>query len=251
MQPLFFLHSIRYAYPGRAAPILDGASLTVEPGQRLGLLGGNGSGKSTLLHIGAGLIRPDAGAVTHQGTECRTEADFVQARARLGYLLQHAEDHLFCSTVLEDVAFGPYNQGKSARESAEMAYEALAALDLTSIAEFNGRRLSGGEQKLAALASVLVMRPEFLFLDEPTNDLDADARERLITAIARSGLPAVVISHDWDFLSRICTRFCLLEHGRIADASLEAHSHVHAHPGGDATHGHGDIGSRHLTEKHS
>lgn len=218
--PLFALEDVSFSHPGAAGPVFSGVNLSLGPGERLGVLGRNGSGKSTLLHIGAGLLKPDSGRVRFGERLCREEKDFVQARKSLGYLLQRAEDQLFCATVLEDVAFGPYNLGHSADEAEAMAGATLKALGLARLADQNGQRLSGGEQKLAALASILVMRPELLFLDEPTNDLDEGARALLQKVLEEADLPSVVVSHDLPFLLAICTRFCRLENGGLRE--LEA-----------------------------
>ncbi len=213
--PLFFLEDVSYSHQGKT--LLSDVTLPLFAGERVGILGRNGAGKSTLLHIGAGLIAPDCGRVLHKGEECRSEADFARARRTLGYLLQHAEDQLFCSTVLEDVAFGPYNLGYSSDEAETMARRTLDDLGLAHLADRNGQRLSGGEQKLAAMATILVMGVELLFLDEPTNDLDEEARTLLTRLLQRYSLPALIVSHDLPFLRSICTRFCLLENGRLTE----------------------------------
>jgi cobalt/nickel transport system ATP-binding protein len=213
--PLFALQDISFTYPGGVRPLYSGLNLRLARGERVGILGRNGAGKSTLLHLGAGLLLPQSGAVLFAGRECRSERDFVEARKKLGYLLQRVEDQLFCATVLEDVAFGPYNLGVSAAESERLARAMLEDLGLSHLADSNGQRLSGGEQKLAALAAILVMGVDMLFLDEPTNDLDEAARALLEDVLDRFHLPALVISHDLPFLRRICTRFCLLEDGAL------------------------------------
>jgi cobalt/nickel transport system ATP-binding protein len=216
-EPLFAVEGLRFTYRGKDTPLLDGAALRLEKGERLGLMGKNGSGKSTLLHIGAGLLKADGGRIILEGKECASEKDFTVARRSLGYLLQNTEDMLFCGSILEDVAFGPCNTGLPEPEAERAAYGALASLGLEHLAERNGQSLSGGERKLAALACVLVMNIRLLFLDEPTNDLDDDAGERLIGALEEYALPALVVSHDLPFLRRVCNRFCLLQDGRISD----------------------------------
>jgi cobalt/nickel transport system ATP-binding protein len=213
--PLFALQDVSFTYPGGVRPLYSGLNLRLARGERVGILGRNGAGKSTLLHLGAGLLLPQSGAVLFAGRQCRSERDFVEARKKLGYLLQRVEDQLFCATVLEDVAFGPYNLGASAAESECLARAMLEVLGLSHLADSNGQRLSGGEQKLAALAAILVMGVDVLFLDEPTNDLDEAARALLEDVLDRFRLPALVISHDLPFLRRICTRFCLLEDGAL------------------------------------
>lgn len=203
---------------GSASPLLNGINLALFEGERIGLLGDNGSGKSTLLHIAAGLIRPASGRVLYEGRVCETEKNFITARRSLGYLLQNAEDQLFSPTVLEDVAFGPANKGIRGREAALEAADTLKRLGLYHLADRNGLSLSGGEKKLAALATVLVMKPRFLFLDEPTNDLDARARDRLLEILRESGLPMLVVSHDAPFLRSVCTAYRRLRGGRIHNA---------------------------------
>jgi cobalt/nickel transport system ATP-binding protein len=211
--PLFAFRRIRFSREAGAPPLLADINLSLDAEERVGILGKNGSGKSTLLHIGAGLLQPDYGQVLYEGKVCRTEKDFVQARKKLGYLLQQAEDQLFCSSVLEDVAFGPYNLGCSAAQAEEKARCALRAFSLEHLAGRNGRRLSGGEQKLAALASILVMDVSLLFLDEPTNNLDEGSRNMLLSVLDSCRLPAIVVSHDLPFLLAACTSFYLLEDG--------------------------------------
>lgn len=214
--PLLHLEGVSYSYPNRPSHkggILHNISLQVHEGEVVGLLGSNGSGKSTLLHIASGLITPDAGSVRLFGLLCETEKNFAVARRSLGYLLQNADDMLFCPTILEDVAFGPYNSGKSSDESKALALETLTSLGLEQFAAFNGNYLSGGEKKMVALASILAMRPQLLFLDEPTNDLDPDSRQKLIEILAKFHLTTLVISHDTSFLDNFCTRFCTLEQG--------------------------------------
>lgn len=220
--PLLVLEGIGFTHPGRKEPLFSGVALTLHPGERIGITGRNGSGKSTLLHLASGLVVPDSGGIAICGRECRDEKDFVEARKHVGYLLQHAEDQLFCATILEDVAFGPYNQGCSASEAEGMALATLNDLGLAHLADRNGQRLSGGEQKLAALATILVMNPDMLFLDEPTNDLDDVARDVLVDVLAAHSLPALVVSHDVAFLRGLCTRHCLLEGGRLVEGEADS-----------------------------
>lgn len=217
--PLFACEGIRFSRPGTSRELFSDLTLSLGRDERIGILGRNGSGKSTLLHIGAGLLFPQEGTVLHCGKPCCTEEDFIQVRPTLGYLLQHAEDQLFCSSILEDVAFGPYNLGATAAEAENKAGAMLRELGLEALAERNGQRLSGGEQKLAALASILAMDVSMLFLDEPTNNLDASARDLLLRTLERYALPALIVSHDLPFLRSVCTSFCLLENGRISSIS--------------------------------
>ncbi len=160
-------------------PVLAGASLRIEAGERVALIGPNGAGKSTLLHLLVGLIQPSAGGVWAFGRERSRESDFHEVRARAGLLFQDSEDQLFCPTVLEDLAFGPLNLGRSRQQARE---DALRVLDRLGLGGYEARvphRLSAGEKRLVALGTVLAMDPEVLLLDEPTNGLDAATAERL------------------------------------------------------------------------
>ena len=154
-------------------------------------------------------------------------------------MLQHAEDQLFFPTVLEDVAFGPLNLGLSAAEAREQARATLQRLGLSGFEQRLTHRLSGGEKKLVALATVLAMEPEALLLDEPTNDLDQDARQRLIDILCDLPTARMVISHDWDFLSRVCGEYWTIREGHLLACAPDVrHSHEHVHPLGGEPHCH-------------
>lgn len=215
METLLAMQNIHFCHKGAENELLKGVNLCLNQGERLALLGDNGSGKSTLLHIATGLLKPTEGEILFEGKPCREEKDFVQARKSIGYLLQHSEDQLFCPTVIEDVAFGPYNQGATLAHAKNMAEQTLEKLGIQHLAHKNGSLLSGGEQKLAALATLLVSPIKMLFLDEPTNDLDAQARALVTQTILESRLPCLVVSHDKDFQQQVCKKFLHLENGCI------------------------------------
>ncbi len=215
MSPLLEIVALRFAHAPGAPEILRGVELCLEPGDRLGLSGHIGCGKSTLLHLITGLLPPSAGEIRFAGKPLRTENDFRAARPCMGYLLQRTEDQLFCPTVLEDVAFGPINLGLSRSEARKRAEETLESLGIGRLAGRSGCNLSGGEQKLAALAAVLSMRPKLLLLDEPTNDLDPVAATLLVDTLNGLGLPFLAVSHDATFLGRVCTGMLRLENGLL------------------------------------
>ena len=232
------LDHLSFAYAG-GREVLRDACLSLRPNERIGLYGPNGSGKTTLFRLIMGLAKPREGDVLFHGRPMKDEKDFRALRCRMGLVLQHAEDQLFCPTVLEDVAFGPLNLGLSPDEAAERALRTLRGLGLEG---FEGRlthRLSGGEKKLVSLAAVMAMQPEALLLDEPTNGLDPEARERLIGILQRLPTARIVISHDWDFLAETSTGYLTIMDGRLSDSAPSlAHAHTHMHPLGDAPHAH-------------
>ncbi len=208
------LKNIVFSYT-KGSPLIDHASLTIAPGSRLSLTGDNGCGKSTILHLATGLVKASSGHVIFREKELKTEKDFQKARPFMGYLLQHSCDQLFCATVIEDVAFGPLNLGKSVDEAREIALKTLDTLGIAHLADRFGHNISGGETKLAALATVLSLAPDFLLLDEPTNDLDSKARAHLIETLLSLNLPFLAVSHDLEFLNASCNTFLTLENGKI------------------------------------
>lgn len=228
---LLAMHGVHLAYPG-GRQVLEGVDFALADGERVAIVGANGAGKTTLLHLLVGLRRPTAGTITAFGSERRGEADFREVRTRVGLLFQDPDDQLFCPTVLEDVAFGPLNLGRSRRDAVAIAERTLGALGLTGFGDRITHKLSGGEKRLVSLASVLAMEPEVLLLDEATNGLDADSHARL-TELLR-GLPQAIafVSHDERLIASLATRAVLMTAGRLAEASLHAHPHrhVHTHP---------------------
>ncbi|MBN2185416.1 MAG: ABC transporter ATP-binding protein [Candidatus Krumholzibacteriota bacterium] len=199
------------------APVLDGASLSVSEGERIGLTGSIGSGKTTLLHIIVGLIKPQAGTVRAFGAERKKEHDFWEVRERVGLLFQDPEDQLFCPTVREDVAFGPLNQGRTREETSEIVSETLISLGLGGYADRITHHLSGGEKSLVSIASVLAMKPDLLLLDEPTTGLDPDSFDRVRSILLSLSQAMIIVSHDERFIRQMTTRQVRIEGGRLTD----------------------------------
>ena len=223
--------------------IFDDFNFSLCRGEKTAIMGDTGCGKSTFLKIVMGLIRPQRGNIQLFGKRMKSERDFISIRTRIGFLFQNAEDQLFSPTVLEDVAFGPLNMGKSPSEAVEIAREALADVGISALEERITYKLSGGEKKLAALASVLSMKPEILLLDEPVTGLDRDARKKIMDSISRLELTTLIVSHDWDFLEQMSDRVYVMENGKCLPAGQEPllHRHAHLHPAGDVEHKHSDL----------
>jgi cobalt/nickel transport system ATP-binding protein len=194
-------------------------SLGVERGEVFGLLGPNGAGKTTLLHAIVGLVVPDKGFVFAFGEPRQRERDFWSVRARVGLLFQDPDDQLFCPTVREDVAFGPQNLGRSREQARAIADATLEALGAAELADRATQRLSGGEKRIVALATVLAMEPELLLLDEPTLGLDEASAGRLVDVLAGLGQAMCLVSHDRAFHSRLATRAVELRGGRVVDST--------------------------------
>ncbi|QGU32308.1 ATP-binding cassette domain-containing protein [Thermochromatium tepidum ATCC 43061] len=225
--PLIELQRVGFDYHDRR--VLHELDFRLEPGERVALIGANGAGKTTLLHLLVGLKRPSSGRILAFGRERTHERDFHEVRTRVGLLFQDSDDQLFCPTVLEDVAFGPLNLGRSPEQARTDALETLDHLGLADFAERITYRLSAGEKRLVALATVLAMHPEVLLLDEPTTGLDEATAERLIAHLEGLKQAMILVSHDWAFLARLATRAVRLVAGRLVEAILHSHTHAHRH----------------------
>jgi cobalt/nickel transport system ATP-binding protein len=210
--PLIALQHLYYHYP-TGKPILTGVNLSLFSGERIAIVGDNGSGKTTLLHLLLGLLFPVQGEIYIFGEKRQTEADFSPIRTRLGLLFQDADDQLFCPTVAEDVAFGPLNQGKTAREASALTRDVLQKLGLLEYENRLTHELSGGEKRLVALATVLAMQPDVLLLDEPTTGLDVHARQRLRQELNDLSHAMIIVSHDEAFLSQLSVQYYELKEG--------------------------------------
>jgi cobalt/nickel transport system ATP-binding protein len=204
-----------YAYPD-GTPAVDGVDVTVERGERVALLGPNGAGKSTLLQLLGGLIDPDEGRVRYFGET--DDADAV--RDRLSVLTQNPADYLFNPTVREDLAYGPAQQDLSDGEAEARVDRVADRLDLGELLSKPPFRLSGGQQRRAALASALTVEPDALLLDEPVSDVDAANRETvlaLLDELVAEGVTLVVSTPDTELVPRVADRVVLLDgEGRVA-----------------------------------
>ena len=232
------LEGISFSYPG-GPRVLSNLDFHFYKGDRIGLIAPNGSGKTTLLHLIMGLLKPSAGRVEIFGKLVKDEKDFADIRRRIGLLFQDADDQLFSPTVLEDVAFGPLNLGKSKTEAVEIARRTLNFLGLSGFDDRITFKLSGGEKRMVSLATVLAMEPEILLLDEPINGLDTKTRTKLTEILSGLDLSYVLISHDFDFLSETADAIYTMADGKIlVDKELQVHEHVHAHELGTYPHQH-------------
>lgn len=211
------LDDIHFAYPGQA-PILAGASMQLEAGQRLSITGPNGAGKSTLFRIALGLQSPTAGQVTVFGKPRKVEADFLDVRRRVGLVFQDPDDQLFCPTVAEDIAFGPLNLGRSKEDALQIVDRVLMDLDLMHLRDRITHKLSGGEKRLVTLATVLAMEPEALLLDEPTNALDTKNEARLLEILRALPQAILLVSHSPAFRQALAPDSLILEDGQLISA---------------------------------
>ncbi len=214
MDTLLKVSGLSYRYPRRGL-VLDNVDFHLNSGERVALTGANGAGKTTLLHLLVGLKKAKSGEIYAFGEVRKDEKSFVDVRARAGFLFQDPDDQLFCPTVIEDVAFGPLNLGKSRAEALQIASDTLASLGMAGFEERITHQLSGGEKRMITLAAVLAMEPEVLLLDEPSNALDTKARQHLIDTLKTLPQAMIIISHDADFLDQLATREVRLEEAKL------------------------------------
>ena len=198
--PAILARDLGFSY-GPDAQALDGVSLEVPVRATTAIVGQTGSGKSTLLRLLCGLEAADAGSLTVCGINAATKRGRRQIRRAVGYVMQHPERQLFAQTVAEDVAFGPRNQGLSAAEVERRVAHALDLVGLADRRDASPFELSGGQQRLAAIAGVLAMEPELLVLDEPTAGLDPRGRARLralMADLAAHGVTLLQVTHSME-----------------------------------------------------
>lgn len=212
-EPIIRLKNVSFSYDKRV--VLQDINLEVYEGDRIGLIGPNGSGKTTLLYIIMGLLKPDRGAVEIFGKIRQKEKDFVEVRQKIGLLFQDSDSQLFCPTVKEDVAFGPLNLGKSKKETEKIVKETLNILGLQDFEDRVTHKLSGGEKRLVALATIIAMKPTCYLLDEPSAGLDEDTVQRLLNYLRNNAGTYIVVSHDRNFIESATEKILILEKGKL------------------------------------
>ncbi|MDS0219897.1 energy-coupling factor ABC transporter ATP-binding protein [Haloarcula sp. S1AR25-5A] len=213
---------LRYAYPDGTLAV-DGVDVSIERGERVALLGPNGAGKSTLLELLGGLVDPDSGQVRY--FEATTDADTV--RSRLSVLTQNPADYLFNPTVREDLAYGPAQLDCDRAEVDRRVERVADRLDLDGLLSKPPFRLSGGEQRRAALASALTVEPDVLLLDEPVSNVDAANRATvldLLEELAADGVTLIVSTPDTELVPHVADRVLLVDDtGTIAARGATRH----------------------------
>jgi cobalt/nickel transport system ATP-binding protein len=261
MDDIFNVDNVSFAYDGHQ-PALDVIQLDIRRGEKLIVLGANGSGKSTLLKLLDGLYFATSGRVLFDGVPLTEEAfladDFHYSfRRRVGLVFQDSEVQLFCPSVWDEVAFAPLQIGLPQTEVKARVEGALAALRIEKLADRAPHRLSGGEKKRVALASILSLDPEVWLLDEPTAGLDPRNEswlEDFIHDQGRQGRTVVAATHDLALAGAVADRLAVFDEDHhlaavgtpseiLSDMDLLiscnlVHAHRHSHPGQTAEHTH-------------
>ena len=194
--------------------VLSDLSFTIRDGEAVGLIGANGSGKSTLMKALLGLL-PHDGSIQVDGLEVRKE-NLKEIRKKIGLVLQNSDNQMFMPTVFEDIMFAPLNYGMSREEAEKKADQVLDAMGLMELKHRHNHKISGGEKRMAAIATVLAMDPEVMLMDEPTSALDPCNRRVVINTIRRLPNTKLIASHDLDMILDTCERVILLGGGCVA-----------------------------------
>lgn len=194
--------------------ILNDMNLSVRNGESIGLIGANGVGKSSLLKLLVGIQVNYSGSLSIQGLEVKKE-NLEKIRENVGFVFQDSDSQLFMATVYEDVSFAPRNYGLPRDEVDKRTNEALERVHIKELKDQYNYRLSGGQKKMASIATILSMRPNLILLDEPSAALDPQNRRNLIHILNELEVTKIVASHDLDFIYDVCERTILIHGGRI------------------------------------
>ncbi|HOO37820.1 MAG TPA: ABC transporter ATP-binding protein [Deltaproteobacteria bacterium] len=206
-------HDLEYTYPD-GTRALYGVSFRITHGESVGLVGANGAGKSTLLQHLSGCLFPVSGTV-HIGDFPLTKRNVDDVRRHVGMIFQDPDDQLFMPSVFEDVAFGPLNLGMPPQEVEKRVMDALAVVGATHLANRPPYKISGGEKRAVAIATVLSMAPDILVLDEPSSGLDPRSRRQLIDLLKAFTHTKIIATHDLDLVMDLCERTMVISSGRI------------------------------------
>lgn len=193
------LNNFSWHHPGRPEPVINGLNLTINPGEKVLLLGTSGAGKSTLLHAIAGVLHDDDG-LSAGGTITLNGQDPVEARGTAGMMQQDPESSIVMATIGNDTAFGPENLRVPREEIWGRVTEALTAVGLSHLPlDHPSSALSGGQKQRLGLAGILSMHPGAMILDEPTANLDPsgvqEVRDSILTATEATGATLLVVEH--------------------------------------------------------
>lgn len=212
-QPVVEIRNLNFAYPD-GTEALKNISLSIGPGEAVALVGANGAGKSTLLLHLNGYLRPTSGEILIGGTRLTRETAAAVRRA-VGMVFQDPDDQLFMPTVGEDVAFGPLNAGLPPDEIERRVASALERVGKSHLKNRPPYKLSAGEKRAVAIATVLALSPDVLVMDEPSSNLDPRGRHRLIEQLRSFEHTRIIATHDLELVVEVCSRVVVLDGGSV------------------------------------
>ena len=193
---------------------LDGISLNIADGESVGIVGANGAGKSTLVNHLNGYYLPQNGTIKIAG-EVLSKKTQENIRRIVGVVFQNPDDQLFSARLYDDVAFGPENLGVEISELQKRVETTMKELNLWELRDKSPAHISHGQKRFAAFATVLVMKPDVIVMDEPTSDLDPRNRRKLINLVNALSATRITVSHDLDFIFETCKLVALMSTGKI------------------------------------
>ena len=196
-------------------PVLRDLSFCIEKGESVGLIGANGAGKSTVMKLLLGLLAPTSGEILVDGVRVEKKT-LPEIRRKMGFVLQNSDNQMFMPTVYEDMIFAPLNYGLSRAEAEQKVDAVLEKLGLQELKHRHNHRISGGEKRMAAIATILAMEPAAVLMDEPSSALDPYNRRLVINTIRELPQTKLITSHDLDMILDTCERVILLSGGSIA-----------------------------------
>lgn len=211
-QSAVFCNNVCYVYPD-GTQALNNINLKLFVGEKAAVIGPNGAGKSTFLHLLNGIKRAQGEMRVFESA--LTEKNLKKIKTLVGLVFQNPDDQLFCPTIFDDLAFGPVNFGLETKEIEDLVAEALSDVGLQGYEERSSLHLSYGERKLAAIASILTIKPQLIAMDEPTSNLDPLHRRKIIHWINKSNLTCLLTTHDLDMITETCQKVFLFNHGHI------------------------------------
>lgn len=207
------IKNLSFSYDGKEK-VLDNITLKIENGEKVGIIGANGAGKTTLLRLILGLEKANDGEIIIDNIKAEKK-NLPKIRKKCGYLFQSSENQLFMPTAIDDVTFALKNYGMSENEAKEKGLSVMESLGILHLADKPVWKMSGGEQKLVCLASVMANEPENIIMDEPTNSLDPKNRKVIIDTINSLNKTKITASHDLDMILDTCDRVILMSQGKI------------------------------------
>ena len=213
MENIISVSDLSFGYDSKRK-VLENINFQLKKGESVGLVGANGVGKSTLLRILVGLNTGFQGDEMVNNIPLEKK-NLKTIRKNVGYVFQDADSQLFMSTVFDDVAFAPRNYGMSEAEVNEKTMEALKVVHIEQLKDKQIYKLSGGEKKLASIATILSTEPDVILMDEPSVALDPKNRRNLINILNRLNQAKIIASHDLNMIMDTCERTILLSDGKI------------------------------------
>lgn len=188
--------------------------IRIEDGETVGIVGANGAGKSTLLMSLVGILLPSEGRIIVDGIEVNKK-NRKEIRERIGVVFQNPDDQLFMSNVYDDIAFGLRNYGLGEECINEKIVQIMQDLGIERLQHMNSHKLSGGEKRIIAIATILVMEPSVVLFDEPTSFLDPKTRRKLMKLLQTFPMTKLIATHDLDMALELCDRVIVLKDGQV------------------------------------